>query len=279
MMKKSRFQYVAASLVVALAVVSSAALGSPAAAKMVAHKAFYSLELGQVRPGGNITGARGNMGLELKETCDGWTMSQTLFMELDMPDGREFRQDLRFTGWESPDATEYRFFASNRIDNNREDFRGNARMDKRGGPGYAYFKVPENKKIPLPEETMFPIRHTAWLIERAQAGVRLATGIVFDGADGEGPQRVSAFIGPKLDADRHGARDMVKGMEPMLARPGWKIRMAFYALDSRESVPDYEVEVLQLDNGIVPTMLLDYREFTVRLKLERLEILPSPDCK
>jgi len=278
-MIKSRFQAVAVPLAVALAVVTSVAMGSPAAAKMVAHKAFYSLKLGQVRSGGNVTGARGNMGLELKKTCDGWTMSQTLFMDLDMPDGSEFSQDLRFTGWESPDSTEYRFFASNRIDNSREDFRGNARMAGRGGSGYVYFKVPEDKKIPLPEETMFPIGHTAWLIERAEAGVRLAAGIVFDGADGEGPQRVSAFIGPKLDADVHGAGDMVKDLGAMLDRPGWKIRMAFYALDSRESAPDYEVEVLQLDNGVIPTMLLDYREFTVQLKSERLEILPAPDCK
>lgn len=279
MIRKAGFPAIGVLLATVMAVVSSAASGSPAAVKIVSHKAFYSLQLGQANPGGGVTGASGNMGLELKKTCDGWTMSQTLFMNLDMPDGREFKQDLRFTGWESTDKTEYRFFASNRIDGSREDFRGNAKMVERGGTGYVYFKVPKDKKIPLPEQTMFPINHTSWLIKLAQDGVRMATGTVFDGADGEGPQRVSAFIGPRISADAPEIRGLVENLGPMLARPGWKIRMAFYALDSKESAPDYEVEILQLDNGIVPTMLLDYREFTVLLTPERLETLPLPDCK
>ncbi|MHA1597107.1 MAG: EipB family protein [Alphaproteobacteria bacterium] len=255
-----------------------AVTASPVAAKLVSHKAFYSLKLGQLRPGSNFSGVSGNMALELKKTCDGWTMSQTLVMDLGLPDGRQIRQDLRFTGWESPDGTEYRFFASNRTGDEREDFRGYARLGDVGGAGNAHYRVPEANKIPLPENTLFPLGHTMWLIERATAGDRLANTIVFDGADGEGPQRVSAFIGPKLAAGAHQASAMVKKLGPLLDRPGWKIRMAFYPLDSQTSVPDYEVEVLQLDNGIVPTMLLDYQEFTVLLEPEQLEMIAPPKC-
>lgn len=59
------------------------------AADLVAHKAFYSMKLGSVRAGSSFVGARGNMGLSMERTCDGWTMSQTLRMDLATPDGGE----------------------------------------------------------------------------------------------------------------------------------------------------------------------------------------------
>jgi hypothetical protein len=54
--------------------------------------------------------------------------------------------------------------------------------------------------------------------------------------------------------------------------------MGFYELDSQDSVPSYELEILQLDNGITPTLILDYQDFTLLLNQERLNELPPPDC-
>ncbi|MBT4463286.1 MAG: DUF1849 family protein [Rhodospirillaceae bacterium] len=274
----SRFTVIATLGVAAGVVFSSIIAVKPAAAQLLAHKAFYSLKLGKLRAGSNFSGASGSMGLELKGTCDGWIMSQTLIMDLELPDGRQIRQDLRFTGWESLDRTQYRFFASNRTDNEREDFRGSARLFGPGSAGNANFRVPDARKIPLPEGTMFPMGHTAWLIDRARVGQRLANTIVFDGADGEGPQRVSAFISPTLGPDHHEGGKMVPKLGAAMARPGWKIRMAFFALDAQSAAPDYEIEILQLDNGIVPSLLLDYQDFTVVLKPEQLEVLSPPKC-
>jgi len=251
-------------------------------AGMIGHKALYSMKLGTVRAGSNFIGVSGNMSLEMEKTCGGWTMSQNLRMDLQMPDGGEVLQDLRFSGWESDDGLHYRFFASNKVDGAREDFRGGARLEGRHGPGYATFKVPNDSKIPIPEMTMFPLGHTAWLIARARAGDRQASGFVFDGADGGGPQKVTAFIGPRLDPGEHDGSELAKGLpdnvRSLLRRPGWKIRMAFYNIDSRDSAPDYEVEILQLDNGVTPRLLLDYEEFTVILTQESLEEIREPRC-
>ncbi len=253
---------------------------SPAAeaARLVGHKAIYTVRPGFFRSGGDFIGVSGNMELELENNCNGWTMSQTLQMDLQLANGNELRQFYRYTGRESTDGTRYDFFSSSRVGDSREDFRGRAVMDKAGGSGNAIYRIPQGKKVPLPQGAKFPLGHTAFLIDRAQAGDRLATAFVFDGSDDGGPQEVTAFIGRKQRAADVIGEDSARALGPLVDRPGWKIRMAFYKLDSRTAVPEYEVEALQLDNGIAPWLLLDYQDFSVILKMSKLEELPSPSC-
>lgn len=248
-------------------------------ADMVAHKAFYSLKLGDVRSGSDFVGAGGNMELSMERTCEGWTMSQTLRMDLSTNSGEQISQELRFTAWESDDGSQYRFFASNNVNGEREDFRGRALVDAPDGSGNANYQIPEGTKIPLPEGTMFPLGHTAWLIERALAGERQVSRTVFDGADGEGPQQVTAFIGPKVKPGDHISGAQAAALGPLARQSGWKIRMGFYELNTQQSAPDYEVEILQLENGVTPTLTLDYQDFTVILTQESLEEIPLPDCQ
>ncbi len=248
------------------------------AADMVAHKAFYSMKLGAVRAGSGFVGVRGNMGLSIERTCDGWTMSQTQRMDLATPDGGEIEQDLRFTAWESDDGASYRFFASNNVNGEREDFRGRAQKDSPGGVGNANYRIPDGRKIPLPEGTMFPLGYTNWLIDQALAGGRQVSDVLFDGSDGERPQQVTAFIGQKLKPEEHIANKRLKALGPLSERPGWNIRIGYFELDTQQSVPDYEVEVLQLDNGVTPMLTLDYQDFTIILTLEKLEEIPQPKC-
>jgi hypothetical protein len=254
-------------------------IGRAWAVEMVAHRAFYSLKLGAVSQGSDFVGAQGSMGLSMERTCDGWTMSQTLRMDLTTPDGGEVSQGLRFTAWESDDRTRYRFFASNNVNGVREDFRGRALKGTANGTGNANYRIPEGLKVPLPKGTLFPLSHTFWLIKQALAGERQVTNTVFDGADAEGAQQVTAFIGPKMKYGEHITKEEAEVLGPLSQRPGWNIRMGFYKLDSQNSVPDYEVEILQLDNGITPSLILDYQDFTVILTQERLEEISLPDCQ
>jgi hypothetical protein len=273
---KTSFHTIVAA-VLGLAVMSGA--NGAVGAELVGHKAFYSLKLGEVRSGSDFIGARGNMGLTMEQTCDGWTMAQTLRMDLGTPDGGLIEQELRFTAWESDDGRAYRFFASNIVNGQREDYRGRAMKSSASGTGNVNFRVPDGKKIPLPQGTMFPLGHTAWLIDRALAGDRQVSVPVFDGTDGEGPKQVTAFIGDKLKAGKHIPRKQAKALGQLSQRPGWKIRMGFFELDTQQLAPDYEVEILQLDNGVTPKLTMDYQDFTVVLIQETLEEIPKPTCQ
>ena len=247
------------------------------AAELVAHKAFYSLKLGTVSEGSDFIGAQGNVSLSLEHTCDGWTMSQTLHMILATSDGGQVIQDLRFTGWESDDGTRYRFFASNNVDGVRNDFRGRALKVLENGTGNANYSIPEELKVPLPKGTLFPLGHTSWLIERALAGERQVSNTLFDGTQ-QAVQKATAFIGKKMQYGEHISKEQGTLLGPLSQRPGWNIRMGFYELDSKNSMPAYEMEVLQLDNGITPSLMLDYQDFTVILTQVRLDDIPLPDC-
>lgn len=255
------------------------ALSGPlAAAELASHRAIYSIGPGVFKIGGNFTGVGGSMELSLEKSCGGWTMSQTMQMNLQLANGGELRQLYRYTGRESSDGTSYDFSSSSRVGGVREDFRGRAVVDRPGGSGKAVFRVPADKKIALPQGVKFMFGHTLYLIKRAQAGDRMASAVVFDGTDDQGPQEVTAFIGRKQYAGDVIGKDSLKSLGPLVDRSGWKIRMAYYKLDSRSETPDYEVEALQLDNGVTPWMLLDYPDFSVVLKMVKLEEIPAQKC-
>ena len=248
------------------------------AIEITAHKAFYSIKLGNVSQGSNFVGVRGNMAVVLERTCEGWTMSQNLRMDLATPSGEEVLQDFRSTAWESDDGTIFRFFSSNNVNGKREDFRGQASKMSTNEEGIARYKMPKGLSFKLPKGTLFPIRHNVWLIEKALAGERQVSSKVFDGSSGGGGQKVSAFISKKKKSVKIMAKKFPKALRRFFQRSAWNIRMGFYELNSQNSAPIYEVEVLQLENGITPSLIVEYNDFSVILTMERLEVLPRLNC-
>ena len=134
--------------------------------------------------------------------------------------------------------------------------------------------MPEAKTLRLPDGTLFPLGHTAWLIEQARAGRHHVARMVFDGVGGEAPKPVSAFIGNRVGPGAGGA----SGLGPLTRRAGWPMRLAFHAADGRTATPEYEIEVLQLENGVAPRMVMDFGAFTVRVDMVKIEPIAEPDC-
>ncbi len=245
----------------------------PARAELAAHRAIYSLKLDETKDHASLSDVRGAMISVMEKSCDGWMLTQSLKMELYTVEGRMIKQNMDFAGWEGANGKSYRFVARNKSNGEDKRFRGKARVEV-GLPGKAIFRIPENKKISLPEGTMFPIGHMAWLIKQARAGRRQAPRFLFDGADGTGPQEVDTFIGRRVSsADRGQAR-----LGPLTDQAGWIMRMAFYPVGGMGSVPEYEIEVLQLENGVAPWMVLDYENFSVIMELEKIEAVAEPNC-
>lgn len=258
-----------------LAVLSLGVAWRPAAAaELASHRADYTIRLDAARPGGLFLAVRGRMSMGLEKTCDGWIITQDLSMELETAGGEVVEQRLRFAAWESLGGETYRFISRSVVNGVRDELQGRARIGVAGGPGQAVYDLPEKRTITLPKGTMFPISHTAWLIDRARAGDRQAPRILFDGIDDQGPQEVTTFIGPPIASPG----DAGKVAGPLVEGPGWTMRAAFYPLGSLASAPDFEVEVLQLDNGVAPRMLMDYRDYVLILDLERIEPIAPPDC-
>jgi hypothetical protein len=244
------------------------------AAEIAPHRAFYSMSLGSVRSDSEVADARGAMVYQWGETCDGWTIEQRYRLKLRYSEAGDTDVVSRFITWESKDGLRYRF--SEKETKNgavTEEISGEAQLDGPGKGGIARFSKPRPETIQLATGVLFPSAHTILLIERARTGATFVSRQVFDGSAEENAVQVSAFIAAKPTADRTAAK-----LDPLLERPGWRIRLAFFPADAKADVPDYELGMMLLDNGVSRDMIIDYGDYTIRAKLDDIEALAKPSC-
>ena len=266
--------YSALTLIISLGFVAAA---TPVSADplITPHRAAYVLTLEVTRHDSAIRNATGAMVYSLGETCDGWTVEQKFILKLLQVDGRLVHLNASSSAWESKDGKRLRF-------NNKQErdgieikkIRGEGRIDNANGHGFVKFELPKVKTIPLPKGTVFPTMHTIKLIQRAREGKKTDRQLLFDGSDLESPGPVSAFILP-LKQPKKPNRALTAPLGPNELRT---FSLAFFNMDSNRTEPEFEMSIQLQDNGVAPSMILDYGSYAVRGELVRIERLEKPDC-
>jgi EipB-like len=252
------------------AMAGSAAIG----AEIAPHRALYTMILASSRTDSGVVDARGTMQYEWGETCDGWTIEQRYRLRIRYGETPDADIVSSFVTWESKDSLRYRFNQKQtRNGELDQDIRGEARLDAPGNGGAAEFIKPKPQTLKLAPGVLFPSAHTILLIDRASEGENFLSRQVFDGATDENAVQVSAAIGTKVAADGTAANH-----SPLLERPGWRVRLAFFPADNSVEKPDYELGMHLLDNGVSREMLIDYGEYSIRAKLDDIEPLTKPNC-
>jgi len=255
-------------------------LGSQAAPKpaidIAPHRAVYQMSLASAKSGSGLVSASGALAFEWGDGCDGWTVEQRYKLTLVFSQAAEVEIVTNFATWESKDGLKYRFKVRKTKNGKAEaDVAGEAHLAGAGQAGKAAFTSPEKTVMDLPAGTIFPTEHTLVLLRQALADKTLVKRVVFDGATPDGAAEVNALIGRKLAAGQAGA-------EPLLARPGWYMRMAYFNIDKAAAQglgePDYEIGMELQDNGIARAIKLDYADFSIKGTLEKVELLPKPPC-
>jgi EipB-like len=261
--------------VAAMALAAAAgAVPEAQAAQIAPHRALYSMTLGSVRNDSGVVDARGAMVYQWGETCDGWTIEQRYRLKLHYAQSADADIVSRFVTWESKDGLQYRFNETEtRNGDVDEEIRGEAQLNGQGKGGRVRFSQPRPATMPLAPGVLFPSAHTILLIDKARTGTTFISRQVFDGSAEENAVQVSAFIG-NLAA----ANSASEQLSPLLLRPGWHVRLAFFPADARAEEPDYELDMVLLDNGVSRDMLIDYGDYTIRAKLDDIEALKKPDC-
>jgi hypothetical protein len=257
-----------------LATVFAAAVPAANGAEIMPHRALYSMRLGKVRSGSGVIDAHGAMEYEWGETCDGWTIEQRYRLRMRYAESPDVEIQSNFVTWEAKSMQRYRF-NDKEMRNGKvtEDIRGVAQLDGPDRGGFADFSEPQPHERKLPSGVLFPSAHTILLIDAAQRGKHFVVRKVFDGSADEGATEVSAVIGPKLVADPTAGK-----LGPLLRRPGWNLRLAFFPADSNAEEPDYELGMKLLDNGVSEAMVIDYGEYAIDATLDDIEPLPKPHC-
>ncbi|HZS82061.1 MAG TPA: cell envelope integrity EipB family protein [Stellaceae bacterium] len=261
---------VAAGLLVAMA-------GPAIAVDIAPHRALYDMSLSSSKQNSGVVAASGSMAFEWGETCDGWTVEQRYKLTMHYAEEPDVELTSNFVTWESKDGLRYRFYQRKLKNGDIDDeVRGEARLDGKGKGGTVDFTKPNNETMTLAPGVIFPTAHTILLIERAAAGDQFVGAKVFDGATEENAVDVSAVIGSPQTAEAGAAEAKVKS--PLLARPSWRMRLAFFPADTKADQPDYELGMRLLDNGVSRDMVLDYGDFAIKATLDSIEALPKPNC-
>jgi len=285
---------------------ASAPNGPQGGVQIAAHRALYTMTLAHAKTDSGVTGAQGEMGYQWGETCDGWTVEQHYKLTINYAESQDVNIDSNFVTWESKDGMRYRFNQKEtRNGTVDQEIRGSAQLDGPGKGGSITFEKPQPQTMKLPPGALFPSAHTILLIQKAKAGESFVARQVFDGATVEGAVLVSAVIGKKIEpsadekanADAKAAADVKHATapkadqaagntatpdpslnDPVIQRPGWRMRLAFFPSDPNSETPDYELGMTLLDNGISRDMMIDYGDYTIRAKLNSIEPLGKPHC-
>jgi hypothetical protein len=259
------------------ALVLLSAVPSAFAVDVAPHRALYSLTLQSAKAGSGVVGASGAMFYEWGETCDVWTVQQRLRLRLVYAESGGVDLSSTLVTWESKDGLRYHF-NERRLRNGDpdEEIHGEAHLDGPGKGGVAEFTRPEAATMALAPGVIFPTAHTLTLIERAEAGDQFVGRKVLDGATVDNAGQITAVIGPKLKPAAKPGDALAKS--PLLQRPSWRMRLAFFPADSKSEEPDYELGMKLLDNGVSEGMTLDYSDYVIKATLDQIEALPKPHC-
>ncbi|MBC7799775.1 MAG: cell envelope integrity EipB family protein [Gemmatimonadaceae bacterium] len=245
------------------------------------HRALYQLTMDTAR-GREIQGATGSMAYEITDACDGWATRQRLSLDITNRDGQDIELVSDYATWESKDGLSMRFRMRQTTETAvTEQVEGTASITAAGGPGTIRYTLPEEKTMPIPAGTTFPMAHTAAIIAAAEAGKRFIAVPLFDGTGAKGTQDSSVAITSWNAATG-------TAPYPALANlPSGRVRIAFFdrnppgaesgAKDKVAGSPDYEVGMRYWANGVADELTMDFSDFVMQGKLSEF-VIPEPHC-
>jgi hypothetical protein len=260
-------------LTAAVAVHPAAAASAPAPppvqapGALLAHKALYMLTLDTAK-GSDVISARGTMGYEVTDACDGWAVRQRLRMTITNAEGQDVEMESDYATWESKDGLKFRYHMRQTTDTavtSQTD--GEATLPKAGSPGSARYTSPHDTTSILPAGTVFPMAHTAAIIAAARDRKHFVTLPLFDGTDENGVE--DSFI-VVLDW-----KPPMPGKWAALAPlPSTRVHIAFFDHGPTAITPTYEVSMRYWENGVADDMKMNFGDFIMNAKMK--DFTPQP---
>jgi hypothetical protein len=260
-------------LTASLATRAAAAASAPAPAAipgpspLLAHKALYTLTLDKAK-GNDVIAARGTMGYEVTDSCDGWAVRQRLRMTITNAEGQNIEMASDYATWESKDGLKFRYHMRQTTDTavtSQTD--GDASLPKPGSTGEAHYTTPRDNISTLPAGTVFPMAHTAAIIAAARDKKHFVTLPLFDGTDESGVEDSFIVI---LDW-----KPAAQNKWPTLSSlPSTRVNIAFFDHAPTAVTPSYEVAMRYWENGVADEMKMNFGDFVMSAKLK--EFAPQP---
>ncbi len=236
---------------------------------LVSHRAAYRLALDTSRPNQDVESATGAMLYEVVDRCEGWTVQQRFTLHVVSRSGQAYEMSSDYVTWEERQGTRLRFRLRQATDGAVvQSIIGEARLAGLGGSGSVRYTAPEEREIALPPGTLFPIAHTARLIQAAKRGDRILAAPLFDGTNENGAQETNSVIAGRIGPDQSHAQPTLRTL------PSWRVRIAFFD-PAGSGQPEYEVGIRYFANGVADDLRMDFGDFAVSGQLAEYEELPG----
>ena len=249
------------------------------AAQLVPHKALYDIRMTSKSSASQVVNISGKMYFEWRPACDAWATDHRFTLNYEYVDSPATRVTSDFSTYEPFDGKSLDFSARRRRDGELfEEVRGRAEMAV-DGAGSAVYSLPGAVSHDLPSGALFPTGHTIALLKAIGEGRKFFSAVVFDGSDEEGPVEINSVVGRAVKAPPRPAKPGDAVDSKLLRSPAWGVRMAFFPLKYAKAGPDYEMNVVFHENGVISDMMVDYHDFSVTQKLVALGRLKAVDCK
>jgi hypothetical protein len=234
--------------------------------------AYYDLSLAKVRTH-DVTGATGAMRFSVVDGCTGWGTTQHMTLLIRNADGSLNKTVTDYITWETKDAKTLTFTLEERDNDGKLviDDAGTATHSGPNGAGTISYTTPAGRLINLPPGTLFPMAHTAALLAAGTDGKKFISVPLFDGTSDSGAQ--STFVAVL------GHQGPAKADFPELTKlASTDVDIAFFDRSNADQTPNFRSQMRYYDNGVATGILLDFGDFVMRGKLEKLAI-PAATCK
>lgn len=242
-----------------------------AAAGLTGQDAVYALSLAKVRTH-DVTGATGQMRFSIADGCTGWGTTQHMTLLIRNADGSLTKTVTDYVTWETKNGSRLTFDLREK-DNDGKPFTDDAgtAIRKPDGSGTITYSTPANRVMAMPPGTLFPMAHTAAILAAGKAGKKFISVPLFDGTTDDGAQHTFVVI-----LGRHGP---APSRFPQLAKlSSTDVDIAFYERKNSDQNPDFRSQMRYYDDGVANDIMMDFGDFVMRGKLERLNI-PASGCK
>lgn len=239
------------------------------------HKALYEVKLQSARSGSQIVNISGHMYYEWQYDCDAWNSKHRFNVLYEYADSPTMRITSDFSNFESYNGLTLDYTAVRKQNGRQyEEIRGHARSytDRKGE---ALYNEPVGLVQQLPENTLFPTKHTLKTVEAIKAGQKFYNATIFDGSDDNGPVEINAFIGAPIEkpAVLQTISDNTAFDQSLLNGAANQVQLAFFPLNENEQEADYEIDLTLHHNSVISDMLIDYGDFSVTQNLIAIEAI------
>ncbi len=270
----SRLSKAATAALVLLGSVATGAssLAAGASGSLVAHKAFYEMEIGDKVQNSHIVSVMGRSVFAIERDCTGWRSVEDYMIQFVVENGGADRVLSHFESWEADSGDKYSFDITEESSfEGRKDFGGFVQLDP-DNAGEAVFTTTPDAVVDVPTDTVFPVRHVQRILAEAEAGAKMISANVFTGAEPDSAlMRTSTVVG--------GWRDVPGEELGQFGEDGyWQINVAYFKPAATTSEPEYVIKFQMQRNGLVRGYEIDYGDFSIEANLTSVEPVETQSC-